>query len=668
MMDETQIRRTIEFLKPAGKLFEIRLIDGKYNASGYFTNADVLIHELKRVGNRKNLNVYITLNGIKDECYARAQRDKLVAYAAPTTSDSDIKLYEWLMVDVDPKRAAGTSSSDLQVGQAKQKANEIFYFMRGRGWSDPVVAMSGNGVHLLYPVGLKNEPDNVKLMQNCLMALSMIFSDEQVDIDLKTFNPARICKLYGTMAQKGSHTPQRPHRMSKMIRAGGVIQNDKSLLQSLADLLPKEEKPQKYNQFNPRTFDLESWIDTHGLRVQKSGWNGGSKWTFEECPFDASHKGKDAAIIQTPDGKICFNCFHNSCAGNKWRELRQKYEPDAYDKKYIAPNRYPNCQNPNYQVVRVKETKRADGEPIFYTTEQIRLLEEPPEEFIKTGVNGIDVKMRGLKKGFATCISGLRGCGKSSFISQLAIEAANQDYRTALFSGELKAKHLYQWLMLQAAGQYNVRPTQYDHFFTVKPNIEAEISKWLNERIFVYNNHYGNNFAEIYQRLNECVSAHRVDLVILDNLMALNITMLEQEKYQQQSMFVQMLEDFAKTANIHIVFVAHPRKSMGFLRLDDVSGSNDIVNRVDNAFVLHRVNEDFKRLSKQMFKWADTNPLYSCNNVIEICKDRASGIQDEFIPLYFEKSCKRLKNTQWESKVYAWDEIAMKMHPEIPHA
>ena len=99
------------------------------------------------------------------------------------------------------------------------------------------------------------------------------------------------------------------------------------------------------------------------------------------------------------------------------------------------------------------------------------------------------------------------------------------------------------------------------------------------------------------------------------------------------------------------MFVAHPRKSTGFLRLDDVSGSNDIVNRVDNAFILHRVNSDFERLSHEMFKWKKDNPIYKSTNVIEICKDRDGGVQDEFVPLYFELATKRLRNSPGETKV-----------------
>ena len=77
----------------------------------------------------------------------------------------------------------------------------------------------------------------------------------------------------------------------------------------------------------------------HGLSVsQKTNWNGGTKWILHECPFDNSHKGKDASVIQTSDGKICFNCFHNSCAGNHWRELRLMFEPDAYNKQFVDNN------------------------------------------------------------------------------------------------------------------------------------------------------------------------------------------------------------------------------------------------------------------------------------------------------------------------------------------
>lgn len=654
-INESEIRKTICLMKSNNRLFEIRIMSGRQNYSGYFTNADNFFSEFAKLRLDEASNVYITLNSIKDECYSRKQRDMFVKNASPNTSDSDIAYYDWLMVDIDPIRASGTSSSDEEISLAKAKGNEVYSYLKKMGFEEPLIALSGNGVHLLYCVGLESNQENKKLIKNCLEVLDLFFSDSRISIDTTNFNPSRICKLYGTLAQKGADTPDRPHRMSSIVNAPGkLIQNKKALLQKLADNLPEPEQPQKYNNYSPRQFDLENWMSEHGMGYKKASYGTGTKYILDECPFDSNHTGKDACIFQMSNGAIGFHCFHNSCADKRWRDVRLLYEPDAYNRDYFPDRHYPNYMNPNYQVQKVTKIKEVDGEPVFYTTEQIRLLVTPPEEFIKTGISQLDKKLRGLKKGFVTCMSGLRAAGKSSVISQLSIEAAEQGYRTALFSGELMPKNLLNWLLLQAAGKNHVSPTSYENYYVVPDPYREIISKWLDEKVFIYNNYYGNEFKLIMDKLQECVTEHKVDLIILDNMMTLNISALDIDKYRQQSIFVEFLEDFAKKNNVHIVFVAHPRKSIGFLRLDDVSGSNDIVNRVDNALILHRVNEDFKRLSKQMFRWKDDNPLFGSSNVIEICKDRDGGVQDEFIPLYFEISTKRLRNTPVEFKEYGW--------------
>lgn len=74
-------------------------------------------------------------------------------------------------------------------------------------------------------------------------------------MDMKNYNPSRVCKLYGTLAQKGSNTAVRPHRMSYIIGDPEVIRvNDIKYLEKLCDLYPKEEKPQRYNNYQPRNL------------------------------------------------------------------------------------------------------------------------------------------------------------------------------------------------------------------------------------------------------------------------------------------------------------------------------------------------------------------------------------------------------------------------------
>lgn len=144
-------------------------------------------------------------------------------------------------------------------------------------------------------------------------------------------------------------------------------------------------------------------------------------------------------------------------------------------------------------------------------------------------------------------------------------------------------------------------------------------------------------------------------MLVLDNLMSFDIRSLSDNKFDAQTAFILKLQDIAKRTNVHILFVAHPRKAMGFLRLDDISGTADLGNAVDNAFIVHRNNNDFRRLSAQMFGWKADNPVYMGTNVVEIAKDRDGGIQDCFVPLYYEMETKRLKNHKAENRIYGWD-------------
>lgn len=655
MLNEKEIRKTIALMKPEGQLFEVRVIYGnKAMYSGYFTNADDLMRAFDELRNFADCNIYMSLNSINTACYDRIQKNRFEKNAKATTSDHDVVGYDWLMIDLDPQRPSGTSATDEQIGKAKEQGNKIYQFMRNLGFSKPLFANSGNGVHLLYRIRLKNSNENRKLIEMSLKTLNMLFASPEIDVDMKNFNQSRVCKLYGTTAQKGANSDARPHRMSCIIGNPESIEvNDIKYLQKLCDLYPKEEKPQKYNNYQPREFDLEEWLNKYGLRYRKGNYADGVKYILDCCPFDSNHKGKDACIFQSRTGAIGFHCFHNSCADKTWKDVRLLYEPDAYEKRqqeyekkiYARPNR----------KQEVKKIEVADGKPVFYTATDILNLPREEESFVKTGINLIDKKMRGWKKGYVSVISGLRASGKSSVISEVCLDCVDHENRVGVFSGELAPKNFMRWMNLQAAGKGYVEPTQFDGYYNVRHEYQKKIADWLGRNFFLYNNEYGNNFSAIMEEFEKKVENDKLDLLILDNLMAFNISNLGENKWDAQTEFVLSLQRLAKRKNIHIAFVAHPRKAMGFLRLDDISGTGDLGNAVDNAFIVHRVNNDFIRLTKQMFDWKDDNELYQATNVVEIAKDRDGGLQDCFIPLYYEKETKRLRNTVVENKIYGWN-------------
>lgn len=655
MLNEKEIRKTIALMKPEGQLFEVRVIYGnKAMYSGYFTNADDLMRAFDELRNFADCNIYMSLNSINTACYDRIQKNRFEKNAKATTSDHDVVGYDWLMIDLDPQRPSGTSATDEQIGKAKEQGNKIYQFMRNLGFSKPLFANSGNGVHLLYRIRLKNSNENRKLIEMSLKTLNMLFASPEIDVDMKNFNQSRVCKLYGTKAQKGANSSDRPHRMSYIIGNPETIEvNDIKYLQKLCDLYPKEEKPQKYNNYQPREFDLEEWLNKYGLRYRKSSYADGTKYILDCCPFDSNHKGKDACIFHSRTGAIGFHCFHNSCADKTWRDVRLLFEPDAYEKRqqeyekriYAKPNR-------KQEVKKIEET---DGKPVFYTATDILNFPRKEESFVKSGIHMIDEKMRGFKKGYVSVISGLRASGKSSVISEICLDCVDFENRVGVFSGELAPKNFMRWMNLQAAGKGYVEPTQFDGYYNVSRKYQEKIANWLGDKFLLYNNEYGNDFSAIMEEFEKKIEADKLDLLILDNLMAFNISGLGDNKWDAQTEFVLSLQRLAKRKGIHIIFVAHPRKAMGFLRLDDISGTGDLGNAVDNAFIVHRVNNDFKRLTKLTFGWQDDNEIYQATNVIEIAKDRDGGLQDIFIPLFYEKESKRLKNYQAENKIYGWN-------------
>ena len=348
-LDTNNITKAIQLLHSNGELFEIRLINGGYNASGYFINADTAIKALQdfhpewnaRTKTARAANIFVTLNPINMSCYSRKQHDCFIENAQPTTKDNEITALHWLLIDLDPKRMSGVSSSEEELKLAKAKARTIHDFLLDRGFKEPIRAMSGNGIHLVYRFDVPNTSENVSVFENALKVLSERFSDEEVEVDTTVFNPARICKLWGTIAQKGATTPERPHRKAYIEPSvpSSVDVNDFTLLQALAAEF-EENKPSAPVQDTIQTekkgkFDLQKFISDHNIPVKsvENTPDGTVKYILEHCLFDESHKGKDAAIFQKTDGSLGYKCFHNSCSDKHWKDVRLLFEPDAYDKK-----------------------------------------------------------------------------------------------------------------------------------------------------------------------------------------------------------------------------------------------------------------------------------------------------------------------------------------------
>lgn len=676
-IDTLQLRKALNIFKPDGTLFEIRILQGKGKSkSGYFKSIDKAIEELEAlpVTELKNSNVYFTLNGIQEDCYARIQKDHFCIPEA-TTNDNEVNAYEWLFIDLDPVRATGTSSSNAQLELAKEKGRKVYAYLKQEGFEDPVIGMSGNGIHLLYRIAFA--PDKKDVIKNFLEVISLFFSDDNIKIDTVNFNPSRICKLYGTLAQKGTGTEDRPHRMAYIIQAPDEIKSTKLVyVEKIAGMLPKQEKPQAYNNYSPKSFDIEDWLHRFNIQYRRKEADDYTKYVLDVCPFDANHKAPDSMITKGRSGAIGFKCLHNSCAGKTWHDMRVLFEPDAYDHKDdderidAGWKLHVHNRDHNNITYEVPEDETPE-QPFFFTAEDVFNMPEEEDVFIRSGIEGIDNRIGGLKKGYVTMVSGNRGGSKSTLLTTIALTAVNDGNNVLCYSGELTARDFMNWMDLQAAGKDHVRQSKkYANYYYVTKEDREKIAIWLGDHFMLWNNDHGNDFTKLYSNIVAQIEKQKTDLIILDNLMTVDIRELDKfDKYNAQTEFINRLSDLAKRTHTHIIFVAHPRKVISLIRLEDVAGSGNLANRIDNAFMVHRNNNDFKKRSKEEFKWKDDHDAYKGTNVIEIAKDRKSGIMDVWIPLWYEPETKRLKNSPAEMIKYRWlpeDEWMDPLPDEIP--
>ena len=344
MTDTAMIQQTASLFFQPGTVTELRILNTpRGTVSGYFDNPQAFTQAAIHWSGQAAA-VYCTLNPCAPALLARAA-NRLKERAKTTTSDKDIVQRCWFSLDFDPVRPADISSTEAEHDAALQRAEACTAWLTQRGWPAPVAADSGNGGHRLYRIDLPNDDDSRALLQRCLEALAMYFSDSAVTLDLTVFNASRIWKTYGTRVCKGDNLSERPHRLARLLHVPvplGVV--DRAQLERLATLVPDPPRPlprARHHSHSP--FDLDQWIADHRLPVVSQGaWGtGGYRWVLNPCPWNDAHGNRSAFVVRLPNGAIAAGCHHNSCGGRNWSTLRDLHEPgwhtrDAPETRHVG--------------------------------------------------------------------------------------------------------------------------------------------------------------------------------------------------------------------------------------------------------------------------------------------------------------------------------------------
>jgi twinkle protein len=285
-------------------------------------------------------------------------------------------------------------------------------------------------------------------------------------------------------------------------------------------------------------------------------------------------------------------------------------------------------------------------------------------ERVKTGIWDIDRDTGGLVMGEVIVLSGERGQGKSTFLSQIICNVLNQKdpeghpYSAFVYSGELTDQFFKRWMDFQLAGPDNITEMVNEYGekeYTITMDTVEKISQWYRGRMYIYDNaaipEGDDDMTDVLLRtVEQVIRQYGIRVIAIDNLMtALESIVNQNDLYLGQSQFVGKLKKIAMKYNVCIIVVAHPRKSpypsksKRDLDNDDVSGSADVTNKADVVLTCSRDR--------------DTDGI----NYIQILKNRLLGrhrIGKNSIKIVYSPKSRRMDmSPKHENFKYGWETI-----------
>ena len=388
--NDLEITRNLNFLFPDHTNIEIRMLNvpNEGTVSGIYSDHSNLVSDIRRYDGKTN--IFFTLNKLNDAVASRSY-NHLTKYAKVTTKDSEIVRRSYVLIDVDSKRISGVSSTDVEHEKALELADEIKAHLKGESFSCVISCDSGNGGHLLLPVDMDVDRNSNELIRNFLLILDKKFSNDFAEVDVTTYNLARICKLYGTIAVKGDNTSERPHRRSHILEniddfeveivKKEVIETYVNKYGKLLNVRGENHSLIKTIDITKETddFDLVSWIEQKGFTIRKKKFleDGGVLYDVEPCMFNSGHDDGPGFFVGKNKKGYFSQCMHSKCKGKNWDTLWQLYNPDK--------------PNPNDQL----KTKKGAGK-VNVLKILLELIENQGHKFFKNQYNEIYVIVKEL--------------------------------------------------------------------------------------------------------------------------------------------------------------------------------------------------------------------------------------------------------------------------------
>lgn len=292
----------------------------------------------------------------------------------------------------------------------------------------------------------------------------------------------------------------------------------------------------------------------------------------------------------------------------------------------------------------------------------IGVFDPSQQEFALSSIAEFNQRYRGYAMGKLTIWTGIRGSGKSTFISQEVLSAIENDYQVFWYSAELTCEETLYWLELQAAGLGHI-DTLIDEngaeYEKVRQDVQQKIREWVGDKIVFYDKEDvdEDDNSGIFELMLEAHRKYNCRIFVVDNLMTASysgeIDDLDSDFYRAQTRFVKKLKDFATVYNVHVHLIAHPKKTdeLGLVtHANQIFGGTGIPDLADSIYSINKIEP-----GSEAFKQIEEQGIPPCDAIMIELKSRFRNQGGLMIALNFDKKTRRFYQTDEERfRLWGW--------------
>lgn len=231
-----------------------------------------------------------------------------------------------------------------------------------------------------------------------------------------------------------------------------------------------------------------------------------------------------------------------------------------------------------------------------------------------------------FRTGELTVWTGYNGHGKSLLLNQVLLGLMTQGERTCVFSGEMKPEMQGKRMAKQLGGIDRPSPKYLD-----------AMGEWLRDRMWIFDLMGTATIDRLLTVFAYGFKRYGIRHFVIDSLMMTDVPEDGNGAMSAQKEAMRKLATFARSMNVHIHLVAHPRKGADEKRSPgkmDVSGSSKLTDAADNVFSVWSAQKE------------DGDPAVNEPDAfLTLWKARNGETQHRAIALFFNKSCMQYSTT-----------------------